>query len=401
MPAPPATAPFLPYGRQLVGDDDVAAVANVLRSDYLTTGPATEAFEATLAKRTGARHAISCSSGTAALHLAMLALGLGPGDVVIVPTITFLATANAARFVGADVIFADVDPDSGLMRPDDLLDALERANGRARAVLPVFLAGQVPAMTEIREIARENGMAVVEDACHALGSTYGNGVAVGACAHADMAVFSFHPVKAIAMGEGGAVTTNDAKLATGLGLLRSHGMTREVGTFVNGDMAFDPADDANPWYYEMQALGFNYRASDIHCALGLSQLGKLDRFIACRRAIAERYDVLLAPLAPLVRSVKQTPGDVPAWHLYVVLIDFEKAGVGRACLMRTFRERGIGTQVHYIPVHAQPYYRRLYGEGDLPGAQAYYARCLTLPLHAGMTDDDAARVVAELKSALA
>jgi UDP-4-amino-4,6-dideoxy-N-acetyl-beta-L-altrosamine transaminase len=397
----PSTPPFLPYGRQLVDDDDVAAVANVLRGDYLTTGPTAEAFEAALKERTGAAHAVSCSSGTAALHMAMLALGLGPGDAAIVPTITFLATANAARFVGADVVFADVDPDSGLMRPADLRDAADRANGRAKVVLPVHLAGQVPAMAEIQEIARKHGLAVVEDACHALGSTYGNGVAVGACAHADMAAFSFHPVKAIAMGEGGAVTTNDGKLAAALRLLRNHGMTREAATFVNGDMAFDDADDANPWYYEMQAVGFNYRASDIHCALGLSQIKKLDDFVARRRALARSYDTLLAPLAPLVRPLKRTAGDVPAWHLYVALIDFAKAGLSRARLMRTLRDRNIGTQVHYIPVHAQPYYRRLYGERTLPGAEAYYKRCLTLPLHAGMTDDDAARVAAELTAALA
>lgn len=369
--------PFLPYARQLIDDDDIAAVAEVLRGDLLTTGPTVAAFEQKLAGTTGAKHALSCSSGTAALHLAALALGLGPGDKVVVPTVTFLATANAARYVGAEVVFADVNPDTGLMDSGHFEQALKRGGDNIKAVFPVYLGGQSPDMMTIAGIARDRNMAVVEDACHALGS-----VGVGSCAHSDMAAFSFHPVKTIAMGEGGAVTTNDAALAERLRRLCSHGMVR------------DPARK-NPWAYEMAEIGFNYRASDLHCALGLSQLGKLQQFAARRRALAVRYDAVLKPLVPILKPLARMPGD-PVWHLYVVLIDFAAAGMDRAELMNKMGQAGIGSQVHYIPVHSQPYYRQRYGDCDFPGADSYYARCLSLPLFAGMTNDDVDRVVETL-----
>lgn len=387
----------------MIDDDDVAAVADVLRGDFLTTGPATRAFEEKLCDVTGAPYAVSCSSGTAALHLATLTLDLQPGDKVVVPAITFLATANAVRYVGAEVVFADVDADSGLMGPEHLTDALARVNGKAKAVFPVHLGGQSPDMAAIQEIADRNGLALVEDASHAIGGAYsslGGEVTVGACAHSDMATFSFHPVKTIAMGEGGAITTRDGALAERLRLLRNHGMTRNSGDFVHKDMAFGGEDgddggngEANPWYYEMQDLGFNFRPSDIHCALGLSQLGKLEKFVARRRALTDHYDALLAPLAPVVRPITRRPGGKPAWHLYQVLIDFDNAGRSRADVMKGLRERGIGTQVHYIPVHRQPYYRERYGEQTLPGAEGFYERCLSLPLFPAMLDTDVDRVV--------
>lgn len=397
-----ADARFLPYGRHTIEEDDVAAVAAALRSDFLTTGPAVDAFERAFAEAVGARHAVVCSSGTAALHLAALAAGLGEGDAAIVPTVTFLATANAARYVDAEVGFSDVDPDCGLMRARDFAAALETAPGRPRAVLPVHLAGQCAELPEIAELARARGMTVIEDACHAIGATYAAGnerVRVGSCRHSDMCVFSFHPVKTIAMGEGGAVTTNDDELAERLRRLRAHGMTREAGQFTE-DGAFDEDGAPNPWWYEMPAPGFNYRASDLHCALGLSQLRKLDRFLAARRALAAHYDRLLAELAPLVRPTARIPGCDPGWHLYVALVDFAAAGISRARVMRRLRQAGIGTQVHYIPVHRQPYYRARYGTERLPGAEAYYERALSLPLFVGMTDADVARVVAELARAL-
>jgi UDP-4-amino-4,6-dideoxy-N-acetyl-beta-L-altrosamine transaminase len=395
-------AAFLPYGRQLIEDDDIAAVVEVLRGDTLTTGPATESFDRLLAETVGAGHGVSCANGTAALHLAALALGLGPGDWVAVPAVTFLATANAARFVGADVLFTDVDPETGLMRPEDLEQALATAGGRrVKAVFPVHLAGQSCAMPELAALARARGLHIVEDASHALGTSYGEGARrIGGCAHSDMATFSFHPVKTVAMGEGGGVTTNDAALAARLKRLRSHGMTRVPEQFANPELAFDAEGNANPWYYEMAELGFNYRASDIHCALGLSQLRKLPRFIQRRRAVAERYDALLAPLAPLVRPTARQPGCNAAWHLYVTLIDFAAAGTTRAKVMRDLREHGIGTQVHYIPVCRQPYYQGLYGDQRLPGADAYYDRCLSLPLFAAMAPQDAERVVAAMKEVL-
>ena len=369
----------------------MAAVAEALRADFLTTGPRVEAFENAFAATVGARHAIACANGTAALHLAMLALDVQPGEACIVPSITFLATANCARYVGAEVVFADVDPDSGLMTPATLQAAMERVGGRRlRAVLPVHLRGDGVDLPALAALARGVGAVLVEDAPHALGTAldFGTGFErVGDARHSAMATFSFHPVKTIATGEGGMVTTNDSGLAERLACLRSHGMLR-------------PAD-ADPWWYEMAEPGFNYRLPDILCALGLSQLVKLPRFAAKRRALAARYQAALAPLAPLLRPAASPAWSDPVLHLMSVLIDFPALGVSRRAVVEGLRERGIGTQVHYIPVHAQPYYRARYGELDLPGAQAWYSRCLSLPLYPGMVDEDVDRVVAALAEVLA
>jgi UDP-4-amino-4,6-dideoxy-N-acetyl-beta-L-altrosamine transaminase len=395
---------FLPYGRQTIEDDDIAAVAEALRADFLTTGPRVEAFEAAFAEAVGARHAVSCSSGTAALHLAMLALDLKPGEAVVAPAITFAATANCARFQGGEVVFADVDPTSGLMTEQALADALRRLDGRRlAAVAPVHLTGSTVDLPAIRRLADAQGAAVVEDACHALGTAMAfDNVAerAGDCRHSAMACFSFHPVKTIATGEGGMVTTNDAALAARLALFRSHGITREAAAFADPALSLGADGAAHPWAYEMQVLGFNYRLPDILCALGLSQLAKLDRFAARRRWLAARYRILLAPLAPLAAPAAVPPACDPALHLFVALIDFEAAGLSRAAVMRALAARGIGTQVHYIPVHRQPYYRERYGEIDLPGADAWYARALSLPLFPGMADDDPDRVVDALRAVL-
>jgi dTDP-4-amino-4,6-dideoxygalactose transaminase len=254
-------------------------------------------------------------------------------------------------------------------------------------------------MTAIEPPARRAGLKIVEDACHAVGATCGNRP-VGACALSDMAVFSFHPVKTMAMGEGGAITTRDPALARRLQDFRNHGMVREPERFAVRDQAFDADGGPNPWYYEMPEPGFNYRASDIHCALGLSQLAKLERFVAERRRIVRWYAEALAPLAPIVKPLAQVPWCEPAWHLNVVLIDFVAAGVARARVMRALTAKGIGSQVHYLPVHRQPYYRRLYGDLHLPGADAYYERTLSLPLFAGLTRADVARVTEALAEAL-
>jgi UDP-4-amino-4,6-dideoxy-N-acetyl-beta-L-altrosamine transaminase len=396
--------PFLPYGRQLIEDDDIAAVTEVLRSDFLTTGPVVDAFESKLAEMTGAVHAISVSSGTAALHLTALALDLQPGDHAIVPSMTFLATANAALYVGAEVQFADVDADTGLLTPETMERALAQSDAPVRAVLPVHVNGQTVDMQGVAAVPGVDEMLIVEDACHALGGQHAglNGavVPVGSNAFADMTVFSFHPVKTIAMGEGGAITTNDPNLADRLRVLRNIGMTREPSSFENTALAFDASGEVNPWYYEMAALGFNYRASAIHCALGLSQLGKLQRFMDKRTALMARYRERLAPLAPMIQPLAQMPDCNPAWHLCVVLIDFDAAGVSRADCMRALQARGVGTQVHYIPVHRQPFYRKRYGDLDLPGADAYYAKILSLPLFASMNDDDVDYVVDALNAVL-
>ena len=380
----------LPYGRQTIEDDDIAAVAQALRADFLTTGPLVEAFETAFAAQVGARHAVACANGTAALHLAMLALDVQPGEVCIVPAITFLATANCARYVGAEVVFADVDPATGLMTPDTLAQALTRVGDRQlRAVLPVHLRGDTAELPALAALAQNAGAVLVEDAPHALGSTmsFGNvSERVGDGRHSAMATCSFHPVKTIATGEGGMVTTNDDRLAQRLKTLRSHGMVRPEG--------------ADPWIYEMPEPGFNYRLPDILCALGLSQLAKLDRFAARRRALAARYAQGLAPLAPLVTPAARPDWSDPVLHLMVVLIDFQAAGRTRRQVVDDLKARGVGTQVHYIPVHTQPYYRDRYGPMDLPGAQEWYRTCLSLPLYPGMADEDVDRVIAALSEVL-
>jgi len=352
---------MLPYGRQSIEEDDIEAVAETLRSDFLTTGPTIEKFEAALCDVTGAQYAVVCSSGTAALHLSGMALGLGAGDAVIVPALTFLATANAVRYSGAEVVFADVDPDTGLMGPDHLEEALKRCtNLRPRAVFPVHMTGQCVDMPAIKKISDKKDLKIVADSCHALG-------VAGSCADEDMSAFSFHPVKAIAMGEGGAITTNNKGYADAMRMLRSHGMV--------------PDKSKGPWFYEMNQLGYNYRCTDFQCALGLSQLKKLPRFLARRQMLAERYDALLGDIAPVrVRD--------HACHLYSVRINFAQTDIDRIALVRALQEAGIGTQVHYIPVHTQPYYKERYGDIRLPGAEQYYERTLSLPLFPGMKDED-------------
>jgi UDP-4-amino-4,6-dideoxy-N-acetyl-beta-L-altrosamine transaminase len=392
----------LPYGLHSIDQDDIDAVSDVLRSDWLTGGPAVTRFETALSAATAAPYSVVCANGTAALHMAAAALGLGPGDHIIVPAVTFLATANAARYVDAEVVFADVDPKTGLMTVDTLSEALARAQRqgqRVRAVFPVHLNGQVADPQGIWRVASEAGLEIVDDACHAIGTTFetAQGPArAGEARYARMSVFSFHPVKTIAMGEGGAVTTADPAIAHKLRLLRSHGMTRDPRNFTQPSEAFDRDGGPNPWYYEMAEPGYNFRASDIACALGASQLGKLDRFVAARRELVARYDNLLGSLGPHIRPIDRVAGCDPAWHLYVVLIDFEALGITRATAMRRLAEKGIGTQVHYLPVNRQPYYRSRYGEINLPGANAYYERCLSLPLFATMTEADVDRVVRAL-----
>jgi len=385
-----AAEPFLAYGRQTIEDDDIAAVAAALSDDFLTTGPKVEAFEAAFAGAVGAAHAVACSNGTAALHLAMLALGVAEGEVCIVPSITFLATANAARYVGAEVVFADVDPESGLMTPETLEAAIRRAEGRRiAAVLPVHLRGDIAELPALRALADRAGAVLVEDACHALGSAMrfdGAAACAGDNRYGALATFSFHPVKTLTTGEGGMVTAADPRLAERLRRFRSHGMERPAG--------------ADPWWYEMAEPGFNYRLPDILCALGLSQLAKLPRLAERRRTLARRYEAALAPLAPLVRPAARPPWSDPTLHLMTVLIDFAAAGRTRRQAMDALGRRGVGTQVHYIPVHRQPYYRARYGDLTLPGAEAWYARCLSLPLYPAMEDADPDRVAGALAEAL-
>jgi dTDP-4-amino-4,6-dideoxygalactose transaminase len=322
-----------------------------------------------------------------------------------VPAITFAATANAARFVGAEVLFCDVDATSGLATPETVAAALQKAGSAAKLIFVVHLNGQTADMVGIGQIGRSRGVMIVEDACHAIGGTSltasGAETAIGSCVESGMAVFSFHPLKTITAGEGGAVACRDPVLASRLRRLRNHGITRDPASFRLSDQALGRDAETNPWYYEMTELGYNYRITDIQCALGLSQLRRLPDFVARRAALAAIYDELLAHLAPIVRPLSRGGHGAPAWHLCVVLIDFEAAGRSRAMVMKALKARGIGSQVHYLPVNRHPYYVNRYGLTTLSGAEAYYERCLSLPLFPAMTEQDVHDVVDALAEALA
>ncbi len=396
---------FIPYGRQHITENDIEAVVRVLRSDFLTQGPAIERFEKSLAEYAGAPEAVACANGTAALHLAMLALRIGQGDIVVTTPNTFLADANCARYVDADITFADIDPETGLMDPESLAEVLSKdKDGNIKAVIPVHFAGQPCDLPAIYQAAKKHGAWVIDDACHALGGSYrceNRDYRLGGTPHSDMTVFSFHPVKHVAMGEGGAVTTANTGLAKRLRRFRNHGMQREE--FVEKNMA-KTSGGMNPWYYEMQELGFNYRLTEIQAALGTSQLQRLSWSLTERARIARTYDDLIVAGFP-DRSVTPLQGRVNiahAYHLYVVQIDFDFYKISRAEVMNQLRQSGIGTQVHYIPIHLQPYYRALYdtGEGDFPNAENYYSRALSLPMYPDLTDEDCQRIIAELKAAL-
>jgi perosamine synthetase len=382
-------ANFLPYGRQSIEQDDIDAVVEVLRGDYLTTGPAIERFERALAAAVGAEAAVAVSSGTAALHAACFAAGVDEGDEVVVPAVSFLATANCARFLHAEPIFADVDPASGLVLPSEV----ERLVGpKTKAVIPVHLNGVAADMPAIWKAAGKVGATVIEDAAHALGGL-DDGRPIGNCADRGMAMFSFHPVKQITTGEGGAVTTNDPEFLRRLRLCRNHGMVRDEGALR------DPSP--GPWYYEQQVLGHNLRLTDLQAALGFSQLAKLGRFVSRRRELAARYDDLLSELTAVSPVVPSRRRASSAYHLYAVSIDFDALGVPRAEVMRQLRERGIGTQVHFMPIPGQPYYReRGWRVEDFPGARRYYERVLSLPLFPAMEDGDVDRVATALAEVL-
>jgi len=379
---------FIGYGRQWITDDDIRAVAETLRGDWLTQGPTVAAFEKALADYCGVKHAVACANGTAALHLACLAAEVGEGDEVVTSAITFLASANCALYVGATPRFTDVDPGTVLMTPETLRPVL---TDRTRAVIPVHMAGLSCDMKTIAGAVDRDRVTIIEDACHALGGEYGGGK-VGSCRFSDMSVLSFHPVKHITTGEGGAILTNRDDLYERLCLFRTHGMTKNPARLEKND---------GPWYYEMHELGYNYRITDFQCALGLSQLKRLDAFVARRREIADRYRAALRD-APNVAPLAVAPWDGHAYHLFVVRIDFEAVGRTRVEVVEALRLRGVGVQVHYYPVPLQPYYRDRFGfrPGQFPEAERYYAQALSLPMFPAMTDGDQRRVVEALRSLL-
>jgi UDP-4-amino-4,6-dideoxy-N-acetyl-beta-L-altrosamine transaminase len=379
----------IPYGRQDVTEADVAAVSAVLRSDWLTQGPMVPRFEGAIADACGAAHAVASSSATSALHTACLAMGLGPGDWLWTSPITFLASANCARYCGAMVDFVDIDPRTYNMSVDALAIKLAQARIDKRlpkVVMPVHLAGQSCEMSTIHQLSREYGFRIIEDASHAVGGRY-QGRPVGDCRFSDIAVFSFHPVKIITSAEGGVALTNDAQLAARMALLRSHGMTR--------DTALMDREPDGPWYYEQVDLGFNYRMTDLQAALGLSQVTRLSQYVERRHQLARRYDERLANL-PLTRPWQHSDA-YSAWHLYVVRIEASR----RRTVFDALRARDIGVNVHYIPVHTQPYYRRICGATcHYPEAERYYAEAISLPMYPTLSEAQQDRVIDALRQVL-
>ncbi|WP_028535916.1 UDP-4-amino-4,6-dideoxy-N-acetyl-beta-L-altrosamine transaminase [Paludibacterium yongneupense] len=384
---------MIPYGRQSIGQEDIDAVSSVLRSDFLTQGPVVPAFEEAVAHRVGAAHAVAVNSATGALHIACLALGLGPGQSLWTVPNTFVASANCARYCGADVDFVDIDPLTWNMSVSALSKKLEQARLAGTlpsVVVPVHFSGLPTEQAAIWNLAQEYGFKVIEDASHAIGASF-LGEAVGSCRWSHITVFSFHPVKIITSGEGGMALTNDAALAESMRRLRSHGITRDDSTFSQ--------PSPGPWYYEQQGLGFNYRMTDIHAALGLSQLTHLEPFVAARNALARRYDVLLEEL-PLQRQ-RVMEGNVSAYHLYVVRILAGSPPGAQRRLYDALRERGIGVNVHYAPVHLQPYYRALgFGSGYCPEGEWHGSSAITLPLYPALTNVEQDEVVRALRDVL-
>ena len=381
---------MIPYGRQDICEADRAAVLEVLQSDWLTQGPTGPRFEAALALYVDAPNAVVVSNATAALHLTYLAMGMGPGKLVWTTPNTFVATANAALYCGAGIDFIDIDPQTYCLSMEALEAKLVRTRQSGGSlpdlVTTVHFAGQSCDMQTLSVLGQQYGFKIVEDASHAIGAD-ADGGKVGHCRYSDACIFSFHPVKIITTGEGGAITTKDAGLAKRLGELRSHGITRDQNRMAG------PSEGA--WYYQQIDLGYNYRLTDLQSALGLSQLQRIDPFIARRRALAARYDQMLAAL-PLVLPW-QHPDGQSAFHLYPVMLKLEQVPQGRAAVFDALRKAGIGVNVHYIPVHLQPYYRDLgFKQGDYPHAEAYYEAALTLPLFASMTDHQQDEVVSAL-----
>lgn len=383
---------MIPYGRQDISPADIDAVVEVLRSDFLTQGPAVPAFEKAIAHYCGAQEAVAVNSATSALHIACLSLGVGKGDVVWTTPITFVASANCALYCGAQVDFVDIDPCTYNLSVDRLAEKLARAEKTGtlpKVVIPVHLCGQSCDMAGIHALSQRYRFKIIEDASHAIGGRYRN-EAIGSCRYSDITVFSFHPVKIITTGEGGMALTNDVKLAKRMQLLRSHGITRDAE-----DMSHAPD---GPWYYQQIDLGFNYRMTDLQAALGLSQMQRLDEFVTKRHTIARRYDQMLSGL-PFV-TPWQHSDCYSALHLYVIRLQATKVQTSHRQIFEFLREKGIGVNLHYIPVHTQPYYQRQgFNQDDFPEANCYYAEAISLPMYPGLTEEQQARVVLSLDKA--
>lgn len=380
---------MIPYGRQDVTGDDLEAVLAVLKSDFLTQGPMVPVFESSLTSRCNAKYGVAVNSATSALHLACLSLGLGAGDILWTSPITFVASANCALYCGASVDFVDIDPETYNLSPSALEIKLRKAasdNRLPKILIPVHFSGQSCEMESIARLAREYGVSVIEDASHAIGGQY-KGKPIGCCEYSDIAVFSFHPVKIVTTGEGGAAVTNSPQLAERISLLRSHGITRDP-THMTA-----PPDGA--WYYQQLALGYNYRMTDIQAALGASQMNRLDAYVRRRREIAAAYDEAFAGLP--VNTPWQHPDACSAWHLYVIRLRLDELNVTHKEVFDTLREQGVGVNLHYIPVHLQPYYEKMgFRRGNFPEAERYYKEAIPLPLHPTLSEGEIEAVVASL-----
>jgi perosamine synthetase len=379
------TPNLIPYGRQWIDEEDIQAVVNVLRSDWLTTGPMVEAFEKAVAEFVGAKYAVALSSGTAALHAAMYATGVVQGTEVLVPPMTFVATANSVVFQGGTPVFVDVDPDTLLINPAQLRNKI---NSKTKAIIAVDYAGQPCDYNTLRNTVRRNNIALISDACHALGAKYFD-KKVGSLA--DLTVFSFHPVKHITTGEGGMVVTDNLEYTERMRRFRNHGIASD----------FRQRAEKGTWYYEMLDLGYNYRLTDIQCALGLSQMHKLPAWISRRREIAKHYDEAFAK-EPYAKALKVNENAFHVYHLYVIQLVLERLKTNRAAIFSSLRQAGIGVNVHYIPVHLHPYYRMRFGTapGLCPVAESAYERILSLPMFPAMTDEDISKVIDTVKEIL-
>jgi UDP-4-amino-4,6-dideoxy-N-acetyl-beta-L-altrosamine transaminase len=384
---------MIPYGRQDINQADIDSVIEVLKSDFLTQGPQVPLFEAALTAATGARYAVAVNSATSALHLACLALELGPGDCLWTSPISFVASANCGLYCGAKIDFVDIDPNTYNMCPDALAEKLAVAKlcGRLpKVVVPVHLCGQPCDMQKIRALANEYGFSIIEDASHAIGAKY-RGVSVGSCQYSDITVFSFHPVKIVTTAEGGAALTNSQRLADKMALLRSHGITRDP-------LKMTEASHGG-WYYQQIALGFNYRMTEMQAALGVSQMQRLELFVSERHRLAVRYYRLLSKM-PITLPF-QLENTYSGLHLFVIRLQHERIGKSRGVVFDQLREAGIGVNLHYIPIHLQPFYRAMgFGVGDFPEAEKYYSEAISIPMFHSMSDNEQDRVVAALEELL-
>jgi len=385
----------IPYGKHFIDQDDIDAVVDVLKNKNLTQGPSVLSFEKAVAEYVGAKYAVAISSWTAGLHLAYLAAGLKEGDELITTPLTFVATSNAALYCGAKPVFSDIDPLTINLCPDKLSRTIKK-HPKAKVIAPVHFAGLACKMKEIKNIADENNLLVIEDAAHALGAKYEDGSMVGNCKYSDMTGFSFHPVKSIAAGEGGMITTNNKNIYKELLRLRSHGINKGDDDFKNKDLAFTKGLN-NPWYYEMQELGYNFRITDIQSALGESQLKKLNKFISRRLEIVKKYDSVFEHFK-YIKPIQLKTRNQSSHHIYPVRINFKEVEISRAELMKKLSEENILTQVHYMPVPMHPYYQDLnYKMEDFQNSLNYYEEALTLPLYFSLSDQDQDKVIKSLK----